>query len=561
MHGDRSMFDIAPIRVGGGSVSPIGQERINLYESLLDRLWPATAGQWEYIGADPKHVTVYSVDSGSFMAETFSAELSSAITSIEDPHTTRVLDLTQLGMVRGAVQAAAAAVLAGLAENPWDIVVLVDQFPRKREALYEVLENELAAKVTVVARDGSSSVPEINKATIVPTMQRLTADPLDEVRKKLLRIPGWYRRDYGEGVAYSRDFYDGRHCIAEIRTLILQYLARGSTDILIEYPSDTAWLHEAIGSVQNAAPGPLCGAADDADNLISAEYSRLTRAVNVLVVTPVVDSGATIRPLLNRIAANPNVDRVRALAVCSTHGRLPTWGSYSIDYDHRVDYFLRVEQEVVNYDDEACQVRTHGVPELAMPGKGHSFSSYEFWDLVSASGTKIEDNVPTYRPSVGIIPDIPKILRDFGPWVADRMMNLIVHEKQATVDELLLLAPDESGAQSLVEAIQDVFDVTVVLVPREPWLTSDDYSKLQDAEMTKELGWVSKLRSTHGARVVVCDEFTRTGGTLRRLGRVAHALGVSVTFGVVVVDMRETPRIHDGLNIRGLYYLPHGSVS
>lgn len=536
-------FDVAPLVIGNVSRGNIAS-RLSVYSAVVEAAFGGSQ-KIEFVGqtdVSAKALTPAGLDQAT---NAFSRELIAALDSRLRPDVLTLLDLTGLAEARGVSQTeAATAISESTAGGEGPLLVLVDAYPPEHDALANVVALR-GDSVLLVSTDGRTSRADaagrINVA-VAAAMQRLVEAPIDRLQRKVLRVPGWFDRTYGGERVFGRNWYDGEFCQTEIVEILLSEIDPERIDVVVITPDFSRWLHgpAAAVTVQLELP-PVCRVGEFAQRFTDLRES-IGRTLRVALLTPLVDSGASLTQAHAELMETGLVERIESLAILSTKGRVKPSGVRRIEasgIEYR--YLVTVRRDTVSAVDDDCLPITLGVPVTTYEPGRRELSVYEFWDLVELCGTRDEDNVPPYRASVGTVPDIEGIIGRYGAWVASRLMNLAKGEARTEADQLLFVCPQEPNSESIADYLQDLYDVSIVRVPRSKWLTGTDWT---DEKLHEELdacadeGWIQQLKQASWADCVLLDEFTSSGETLSQLNRVVTALGLKPLFWLVIVDMR-----------------------
>ncbi len=266
-------------------------------------------------------------------------------------------------------------------------------------------------------------------------------------------------------------------------------------------------------------------------------------AAPILLVVPLLDTGNTIVEVLGLLEGQWGLEDIRVLSVLSTKGNEPRFGETSVSGGKIVDYFLRVSQEHYLASD-----REHPCPmcRLDLPfthegvERSQMLTSYDFWEMVGLVGLKDEENVPDDdRPSIGKVPDFPRMLHSNGAWLTKKIGDILEDNCHTKLNDMVLVCPDQKGAQVLTQYLEVSLGANVVKVP-------DDAVKLIKHAVELEgliNGWEEKrpewylaLKTAPARKYVIMDEFTVTGGTRMALERLVWHLGKDVVAHFSFVD-------------------------
>ncbi len=545
-------FDLAPLLVGASTRTLADAYRQTHYKALVDAVMPEGAPH-HFAGEDRDGVSVASATDEPRRVRALVAEALGAALARDR---LCVLDLTGLSMFRGVAQAeAAAAVGDACAADPRPLLIVADAYPPPEDpfGLVAALDN-----VTTVSADGRTSTlgGEVSDDVKAAITALLEADPLEALRQKLVRVPGYFPVHYGDGATdYARSWYDGRFCEDEVEALLIKTINENRPDALVLCPAQSTWMTEPARAAGNRTDVPVW-TLDEARARATASAADGTE-LTLALVAPMVRSGTTVAAAWTALSALDGVAEVRATALLSTAGRLLEQGRRHISAAGvSVDYWVRVEHDTTDADDGRVGATADSL------GAG-PLSVHEFWDLVGLCGTRDEDNVPAYRGTLGEVPDTRKMLDEYGPWLAARLKGL-ARATRENVGDVVLATPDEPVSRVLAGLLSRLFGMPAVAVLRDPWLLGQpqDPVALRALVTGSQDVWARQLRRMPGATVVLVDEFVSTGGSLDRLRDVVEAAGLRrPTAALTLIDLRPSAGRSGPLRVSALYDLPQPGPS
>jgi hypothetical protein len=551
-------FVVAPLVVGAVDKSFVDKPKLDLYAAVIDALWPASGAK--VAGAiDLKTVEAFSVPAATTDPDRFAMSIRDALLAALSNTHLCLLDLTGVTRLRGVGQAEAAnAIEEALSERAAPLLIITDSYPPAADSMASVIAGH-PELVTLLSSDGRTSLidGEIHNQAR-HAVRGLVADPLENLRIKLIQVPGWFPREYDGELAHVRNWYDATYAAPEIATLLYRRMVAGAADALVVVPGSSSWLADPAASAATSLGIDWFSPETAAEGLARLSAER-RRPIRVFVILAVIDRGTVARQIQAELAGLAIIESLDHLAVLSTYGSLPFEGLRRFDDGLNVRYLLRIRQELVDYDQDTLA----GVPNRP-PSKfdrnSKGLSLYEFWDLVSMCGTVDEEYVPAYRPTAGSVPDVKGMLDNYGPWLATRLMNLIRSETHALPSEMLFVRPAENNSSVLTEMLQRFFDISVVAVPRRPWLlrTYEEDELIKDVQSAMDTEpWLIQLRKGEFSTIIALDEFTKTGGSLSRMQSILTAVSLRAFMGAVLFDMRPAQAANSSIRIKSLYRLPY----
>lgn len=549
-------FDLVPLRIGGVAPPLVTDAELALYGTIVSIVHDEPEVQ--YAGPTPPFVHAVASDIVNEDSARFRLVLEAAFAdSVKNDAECTLLDLSGLSALRGSVSVAGAEWLSShIPDIAKRLILLLDEYPEPEGEFWRLLELHVREdRVAVIAHDGHSSKREGNTdAAILATLKHFRTDPVDGLREKLVRVPGWFLQENDVERVWERSYYDGSLCGEEIYQLIREVLAARRPHVVVTHSPSSNWLERPLRAAALTEDIEFVG-LDEFSEWCGAQPPE--REISVALVVPMFDTGRTLEEALSTVQQVDRTIVTHPIAVLSTEGTQQAKGTRYLDVRTPVSYLAKVPQDLVPCEDKECAVCTLGVPASAYDPGATSLSVYEFWDVILQTGTIEEADVPPYRDAGDRVPDIYRIVSEYGPWFAVLLMNLIKQHTKKSESELLILCPDERVSRTFVSVLHALFGVSIIRVPRK-WIEAASTNPSGVAEANEP--WSIRLKSATYPTVVVFDEFTRTGKTLRNLNSIVRELGITVRLGAVLVDMRQANADYLPFAISSLYRLPVSRV-
>jgi nucleoside phosphorylase len=349
------------------------------------------------------------------------------------------------------------------------------------------------------------------------------------IRAKVIVRRGWYLSQNNERI-YLRHLFDGKYASEEIARLLVDYLTDVVTGedpwLVLWHPGLVDWLQEPLMvacAVLNLASMAYPPSADEG---VLAEFNGR----GVVLALPVVDTGSTALSMMENVHSALRPRSLEVISVLSTSGQDESHGIRRLTDDKGVSqairYFQRVDQVRVSVDDSRCDPRVIGI-RPSQPGDAQAeMSSYEFWDLVGDTGLVFEDDVPAGRAGIQAVPDTSAIVRRYGPWVAERLYNLLSRQMGARPSDLVLVCPADAEAEELARCVLTVAGGTVIAVPRA---VIERVAQTGAADAFFDHGpWSERFDRLTTRDVVLIDSFVITGLTRQALAMLVADRGLNV---------------------------------
>ena len=579
-------FTVAPVFVKAPGRAILTRFWLNHYMSLVDAVY---GGYHEFVPhAGSRAVTRFETIDSKVVSTLVAESLGEAV----GKDRICVLDLLDLTGLPGTKQQATAAAInaVSVADDPAapHILVLVDEVPAPEDPLYGITES---SNVVLAALDGEVVGRALGHVPagpqVVAALSNLTSESAEtSLRRKLIKVPGFFEFSDEDGAQrHARYWYDGRWCVPEVEELIVRSsIVKAADAIVVCDASQSPWLSRAAAAAAERDGVPPVWGIEE----VETEAAHIGRPARIALLAPVCHTGQTISHTWNQLDGMEHVGTVQATAIVSTVGNLDADNERLVmPHGVSVHYSVRVDQRSVTLPEGRFGVPgavgaddAPGAVQVDRVGHG-PLSVYEFHDLLSLCGVREEDHVPPFREPAGDVPDTRKMLEDYGPWLATRLVNLLEGSPRRKPDFILVYPLEPSAgtgpstSELLAREMRLLFNVTTVGVPRRGWLglpfesedpdgdveepQEEDFDALCERLGACEDEWARDLRRLSQSTVVLLDEFVSSGGTFEYLGDVVSAAGFSpATVGLAMLDLRPTSSDRvGGVDVRSLYALPN----
>lgn len=532
-------FDVAALALGAGSSRPLDDKWLDFYRKVACLV--SGDDEARFIG-EPRRASAISLQTLGKSPERVYPVLARALRQTKADAGIVIVDLASsgsTGMVRGAPYLHIARAIVGQHdERPRArTVVLLGDMPPREDVFFEVLQPLIdAGRVVLIAEDGRSTA-ELLDSSYRRARLPVRGDAIDLFKRRLVTRRGWFPADQREGEEgvflrhyFDLDFdFDAPDRTGELSSLLLDYFDKHASAFNhIAYDTmNSKWLEQPL--VAACVSRQL-----DVSRMEDLDASEGGDVRQWLLVVPLTDTGRRVASMVRKLERRTSASVIRVLSILSTNGSEETRGSRRLRVDGRdvdVDYFLKVRQERVPSQSKACDPARMSIPESSTsPDTSRILTPYEFWDLVRAIGVRLEINIPPWRDSNDseYVPDIPALLRNYGPWLAKKVWQAVHPAVRGLPEDVVFVGPrDEAGSDTLAEYLERSVGASVVQVPRSV-IDSVDHDPTPNKERAQHAwdnpkqSWCLELRSATAGSVVLFDDFTRSGRTLKAL---THILG------------------------------------
>jgi hypothetical protein len=425
------------------------------------------------------------------------------------------------------------------------LILLVPELPDSNSASMRLLNADLAQGNIVLISDAGKILPEeisrpsFNKEQYRLKLSEIRGKPIDLLRAKLVHQRGHFKRVVnGIHKECVPLYFDGRLCSVEVRKLVhgyvLQKYASGTRPHFIYRPDYTNWLEGPLHMLA-AEIGAECHLVSEV--LERPELGGDFGVCAPLLIVQLIDSGNSLTDVRNQVCSQFRLDEIKCLAVLSTTGGEPDFGSRRVA-GAEIPYFLRVPQVRLPVAD--CPMCRLGLPYSK---EGHDnnlmLTSHEFWSMVDSAGLKKEDDPPPYRMRLDAVPDFPRILDSNGAWIASKIGDLLTNVTGQQANDIVVVCPDQKGSQVLTEYLHLVTGVTVIRILDEDIRSAKDSkspdSLIDEWERTQP-EWYMQIRAAATQKVVVLDEFCLSAVKRRALHKLMGQLKKSVVCYFALAD-------------------------
>ncbi|MBI5674422.1 MAG: hypothetical protein HZC48_01175 [Nitrospirae bacterium] len=452
-------------------------------------------------------------------------------------------------VVSGPVDVQIAAAIDALiykAEKPTLYILLVPELPPEGEMIHRMLEKRIAeGKVVFIDNDGNYLAEKslsIDLGQYKIKKADVSNNSLDLLQIKMIRRLGHFKKENQIGKHCVRYFYDGTHCEKELVTLILEYIDKEyqtQVPLILYYKQFSDWLKNPAIAVAQKIGAECININDFLGNTakIQCNYS-----VAPLILFPLIDTGNTCELILNEWKKKgfpkPNVLTVLTTRGVGHNSLFQANGAYD---EHKIRYFLQIERQTYIDKCPMCQLE---IPGSKFDHEDYAMlTTYDIWEMADKAGWAEEKDVPAYRTGLGLIPDFEKMILQNGAWLARKITErLISHSKNYPAQPLLLVCPDEKGANALADYLGVIKGMSIIHIPKGVINSSksdDDIAGL--LKKCEQDTWCMQLSSASKLQpVVIVEEFCASGKTRRILSKILRHKGLEVLCHFAVFNFDQT---------------------
>lgn len=437
------------------------------------------------------------------------------------------------------------------------IVILMPVILAETDITMRALKSYLAeGRISLISDNGSISgawppLTNFDGMSYAKALQDIRQTPVRLLKNKMIRRPGHFKRNKGKNHDHCLPFFfDGHFCQHELIELIAQHasvtIASVPSPTIYYHCPQSQWLYDAVMSVCY----PHDFKAIDAETVLHPSEVNVDVPDTCLLIVPLIDTRDTLRELLSALLAHNAGCQIHILSVLTTQDSQEADGNKLLEMGGRkfpISHLLHADRPRISPGDcPACRI---GLEETnpSEPDRYLKLTAYSMWNMFLESGIKMEENVPITRDSIGLVPNLQKIVQDNSPYLALKINTMLKSLPGGLPVDPIILYPCEKGAEAIADCLASLYDYTLIGIPRDVLnlLSKEcDFSSQWFDDRKRdaiEKNWqyyveLSSLRELNAARVILMDEFNKSGGTRTHLERLAQGFGLNVWCYFCLID-------------------------
>lgn len=539
------LFNVMAFRLGSPTSTPVLPEFLNFYQNVAQSI---TGEECRFIDPDNTPATI-PFDNSLILRRPYQIyqrfiEYTQAWSKCPD---VVVIDLTNnvdhaidrggvLMNIAQAIQYSIAEPLEHFIADKPLFAILLPILPPDVDPIRQILQHYFESGRVVIISDDGNVFPSTVKLSAPFSAQyhlslaTIREDPRIRAGVKLIKRLGHFKR-IGTCIRYA---YDGSLCVPELAEMLRHRLEAEEFDqslkpLVLYYGPTSHWLEDTVVAV---------GVEMDieyhtVDEITSDSFSSeiLTKNVPSLLVVPMVDSGQTLKEALEKLAGLPNPIKPKVLSILSTHSTNNERRQRLIKIDAEtivIEYMLQVAQK--SYAKGLCPMCDLDIPESSYEADEFSMlTTYDMWNMADDAGWKAEDDVPSYREAMPLVPDYPGLIEEHGAWLMSKVRRRLEELPAGFPADPLVICPDEKGSVVFTNYLTLVLKVTFVHVPRDVI----DISQLGEEGLLAHVAewessppaWYVQLSTISTKDIIVMDEFNVSGNTRKGLTLLLEHFG------------------------------------
>ena len=439
-------------------------------------------------------------------------------------------------------------------------LLLLSELPPPSDVKRQVLEQLNSSDTVRVLSNsgeliGTTAWSPRDREEYKKLVAEISISPIDAINRKLVRFPGHFAVKWSLGSnGCTNYFFDGRLCEHDIVELIDEFVS-------MYYPS----VHE-VGILYDSVVSTWCEVAVRAfavrrqvsiGNVSGPNWTHVAPdAKKLLLIVPLVDTGETLRAVVQVIRSRHPTAELQVLALLATARHLRSnldAFHESLGHNVRVHYQLTVERNTI--PQSSCPSCKFSIP-YTDPGNPDPFdvlSSQAFWALASDVEFEGERDVPSNRQSIGHVPQLGTLSESNRGFLAFKMHKLLRASGNMPA-EPVVICPDQEGAAAIGKCLEEAFNITVIRVPKDVLKLHSEVAAPGYAWPlpTETENWAIQIRSLIRTRrrmegislkfgqqqpnVILMDEIIVSGDTRTQLSKFANDYGLEVLCSISAFD-------------------------
>lgn len=427
--------------------------------------------------------------------------------------------------------------------------------------------------VKIATLDGHTF--SLDKGLIVPTKsipfetqireryRNANPAPIVGLRHKMVAKRGHFSADTSGCVNV---IFDGYSCEAELVQLFSKYLDEQLSPIpttVAYHVVSSKWLESPIRAAADAKKIAVTNIDDPNWN------DSLKNIQAILLILPLIDSLKTVATLIRRLRAHGYSGKLNILSVLSTDGELESFGERSVTVgteELQIGYFLKVSAIRDPFACLQCQ--------LQIPITAHDHTEYDqiralhFWQMASFWQPEPVKETPVTRSAEHYLPNFSRMVDQHGAWIAQKFHTIIAKElgdswseRSPDFSPILVFFPEEDAAKQLAFYVGSLKGFNTVSIGRkalenvEPGLSAG--KNVCDSDL-----WRTQIDGSDPyTRIILLEEFARSGGTKSLLQRALQSIGRRASIHITIIDFRPfSERKDESLKTISLYDCPLGGA-
>jgi len=489
----------------------------------------------------------------------------------------RKTELPRFKGIQDLVARAVGAVRKFLVKGKCACIVLVDQLRPEEDRSLRFRLSDLADthRFSVVDQQGrviggknfsDSFDPEKHHADTLSIFRYTPSD----VEEKLVDRVGFFKISGPEKTKIITHFYDCAKCTTEIAYIVTDWISdrrptndrtRKAAVLLMDVGS--YWISRVALELQTILSSrdpeiEILLFSDDGIEDVGPDID------DVFVVFPFLESGEGVKTVHKKIYEAYPSKQFQYLSVL-TSKKPSSQGMVVVGPDTPdVKCIVSVpSRRNLRIDRSLSEIERYGVVDTTtnLHSKG-KLTSIEFWMMAVEAGIEYETAVPKGRFSMGYLPNLKALISQNSRFVASELVAMWRRNVQSA--NRLLVAPDEeTAAPKLCKALEEMYGIQFVTIPRKAidsfsGLAEEDIAEMVSEKAFEDHRWYRRLsewkRYNPNRPVNILDEIRVTGATAFGIQKFLGVMGIDVASHLVAIDFMPLSDVNDSpAHVRSLY--------
>ncbi|WP_319406228.1 hypothetical protein [uncultured Desulfosarcina sp.] len=408
-------------------------------------------------------------------------------------------------------------------DTPATVIILLSDLPPDLDPFRTNLNSHIKAKKIILIGNGKinkeylSEIPKYRENEYQIRLIKIRKDPLELLKFKLIKRFGHFKKfdSPNPDSVCTRYYYDGELCKDELIELLNQYISKkyqkNEKPNIFYYAPISPWLKDTV--VTWISEKDLNGI--DISDLPNFDFCIDQSNSLPMLILPTVYSGNSLIKVIELIFGNkkPNVN-VLAIMTTDCHDTKNRIRNLKLDEEVlKIDYLLKVDNFF--YKEGNCPLCKIGIPKTNPDNDSYDMlTSFDMWDMVEKAGWKDEEDAPSYRSPLDIVPDLPNFIDQNGAWLSlkfDQILQSLLHGSPSSP---IIVCPAEKGSETFSNYLRAIKRMDVIKIPKEiiEKFIEPDLNNIDDIISSDEL-WRNQLVNTTIKDLILLDEFNVSGTT------------------------------------------------
>ena len=413
-----------------------------------------------------------------------------------------------------------------------NVIILNEYVPHQNDVLWRSINTIYGipgVQVLIFNEKGNCSIPIALEPDLF-VLKRLEAGPSpeEEIRDRMIKQLGHFRKSVSGREVCVRHFYDGSQCKQDISRYLWRELHQSINpdSCLIYHSMRSPWLRDSV-----LRSDLRCSKVSYDDKKTIDKYDHF------VIVADFIDTGSSLTDYIDSLPVKPS----RTITIIATkekldrEGRLiltsKKYGSIEVEYILLADY-----DQIGETPCELCDI------ELPVDALSHmsylgQLRSIDFWQMLGESGLCPERDPPGNREPLRNIIDTKKFVATNSGFLASRVEQ--IKDYYGLPDDVTFVYPDEknvegSASQDYAIQLEKILHHDSIPIPRAVINAVMQRGKDALDNLTEEV-WVQELSKSSIRDCIVVDDISMSGQTIVGLVNILEAMEKNVVASIPIL--------------------------